>query len=56
MFVDDKSEQRLSKCSAIPASILLKSTLDRYRPDRNPVFYLYLYWTIIGPTGIQHST
>ena len=56
MFVDDKSEQRVSKCCAIPAIILLESILDLYRPDTNPVFYLNLYWTVIGPTGIQHST
>ena len=48
MFVDDKSEQRVSKCSAIPDSILLKSILDGYRPNTNPVFYLNLYWTVIG--------
>ena len=56
MFVDNKSTQRVSKCSAIPASRLLKSILDRYRPDRNLVFYLNLYWTVIGPTRTQHST
>ena len=55
-FVDDKTEQRVSMCSAIPASILLKSILDRCRPDMNPVFYLNLYWTVIVPTGIQYSS
>ena len=56
MFVDDRSEQRVPKCSAIQENILLKSILDRYRPDRTPVSYLNLYLTIIGPTGIEHST
>ena len=43
MFIDGKSEQRVSKCITIPSSSLLKSILDRYRPDRHHVFYLNLY-------------
>ena len=79
MFADDKSEQRILKCSAIPASILLgrlsarqessillKSILGRYPfylilyiigPLLAPqACYLNLYWAVISPTGIQHST
>ena len=46
------SEQSVSKCSAIPARILLKSILDGYRPYRNPASYLNLYWAHIQSTYI----
>ena len=29
---------------------VFKSIFDRYQPDRNPIFYLNLYWTVIGLT------